>query len=102
MTDIVEQLRIRAREFEGSQHAYGEAVLYQKAADEIERLRAIPPQSVLRALANAIEDIQWMSAASDFQPDGKAHKGWVKVRVRLERYETALAAALEKLPELRT
>ena len=56
------------------------------------------PRSVLRSLANAIEDIQWMSAASDFGPDGKAHAGWVKVRTRLKRYETTLAAALEALP----
>jgi len=98
MTDIVERLRDAALETPGDDTYAG---LYEAAADEIERLRAIPPQSVLRALANAIEDIQWMSAASDFQPDGKAHKGWIKVRVRLERYETALAAALEKLPETR-
>jgi hypothetical protein len=55
-------------------------------------------KSALRALANAIEDIQWMSAASDFAPDGKAHKGWVKVRTRLARYEEALVAAVEELP----
>ncbi len=56
-------------------------------------------RSVLRALANAIEDIQWMSAASDFAPDGKAHAGWVKIRAKLERYESALAAAVDKLPK---
>jgi hypothetical protein len=55
-------------------------------------------RSVLRALANAIEDIQWMSAASDFGPDGKAHAGWIKVRLRLTRYEEVLAKAAEALP----
>jgi len=57
-------------------------------------------RSVPRALANAIEDIQWMSAASDFAPNGKAHKGWVKVRARLARYEEALVQAVEELPRV--
>lgn len=58
----------------------------------------MPKRSVLRALANAIEDIHWMSAASDFAPGGKAHKGWEKVRERVKRYEEALAAEVDKPP----
>jgi hypothetical protein len=55
-------------------------------------------RSALKALANAIEDIYWMSAASDFAPNGKAHKGWIKVREKVKRYEEALAAAVDALP----
>lgn len=57
-------------------------------------------RSALRALANAIEDIQWMSGASDFAPGGKAHAGWVKVRTRLARYEAALEQAIDELPKV--
>ena len=39
MTDLVDRLRYKADELASSQHAYGDAVLYQEAADEIERLR---------------------------------------------------------------
>ena len=34
-------------------------------------------------MKEANEDIIWMSGASDFAPEGKAHKGWVRVRERL-------------------
>ena len=52
------------------------------------------PDAVLElveALEKAIGDIQWMSAASDFDPRGKAHAGWLKVLKRLGEYDTALS-----------
>lgn len=51
------------------------------------------------SLALAIEDLIWMSGADDFAVDGKAHNGWRKIVVRLEKYRAALtppAAAEEK------
>ena len=49
-----------------------------------------PKMTPREALHAAIADIQWMSAASDFGPQGQAHAGWVKVRDRLNDYEAAL------------
>lgn len=50
---------------------------------EVERLR--------EALEEAISDIYWMSAASDFGPDGQAHNGWVKVREKTDRARALLS-----------
>jgi hypothetical protein len=35
---------------------------------------------LVEALKEATSTVQWMSAASDFGPDGQAHEGWVRVR----------------------
>jgi hypothetical protein len=40
---------------------------------------------VTAALRDALDHIVWMSGASDFNPDGEAHEGWVKVRDDLDR-----------------
>lgn len=45
--------------------------------------------ALLGLLNNAMEDIYWMSAASDFGPEGQAHEGWVKVRNRTKRASNA-------------
>ena len=38
----------------------------------------------------ALDDIYWMSAASDFGPDGIAQKGWLQVRDRCNETEVLL------------
>lgn len=58
--------------------------------------------NALGALSNAISDIEWMSAASDFapasngKPAGQAHIGWIKVCNRLKRYQKALEEAVQE------
>lgn len=49
------------------------------------------------ALSQAIDDLIWMSAASDFSPGGQAHEGWKKVRARIENYFAVLARAEQEL-----
>ena len=49
-------------------------------------------QEVLQALKDTIEDLRWCSAASDFQPDGIAEKGYRIVQKRCDQ----AAKVLEK------
>lgn len=37
------------------------------------------------ALEESLEDIIWMSGASDFQEGSPAHEGWIKTRERLNK-----------------
>lgn len=56
---------------------------------EVKALRA-RVRKLTGALHKTIEDVWWMSAASDFNEGGKAHKGWIKVRDRTRRTELIL------------
>lgn len=46
---------------------------------------------LVEALRTTLDDLYWMSAASDFGPDGQAHAGWVKVREKAKATSALLA-----------
>jgi hypothetical protein len=53
------------------------------------------------ALRLALDDIYWMSAASDFGPDGIAQKGWFQVRDRCYATEVFLKEVEDDTEEVK-
>jgi hypothetical protein len=91
---IMEEARVESSKFYATECTIEKASFMDGAKFALNSVRRpTAPADVVEALREAIADIQWMSAASDFGPEGVAHEGWIKVRDKLKRYDTALALA---------
>ena len=56
------------------------------------RLFAAAPDTKT-ALEDMIDLVIWMSGATDFAPEGKAHKGWLNAQKRITAANAAIASA---------
>lgn len=64
-----------------------------REAEANARLIAAAPD-LYEAAQKALDALVWASAASEFQPDGQAHEGWVNIgRTAIEELRAALAKA---------
>ncbi len=51
-----------------------------------------PTPTLLEAAETLLQTVYWMSGSGDFSPKGRARKGWLKARPKVERAAAAIAA----------
>lgn len=49
-------------------------------------------KTLLKAAESLLETIYWMGGSGDFAPGGRARKGWLKARPKVEEAAAVLAA----------